>query len=204
MSLQTYQSFTPAPVKVLTESFFWVDSREKISLKTDDPTLVLFYDSSPESNALQNIFLDAAKLVGRNPIFAAVDLNTNPMISTNLGWLRINNDHPLSWVGTGFTPFIVVYRNTYPQAFYNGPPEAEALREYAITYAGQPLYYEKTFTRKLIPPPETTTSGSGSGSTQSSIPVSVPVRAPQFAGNGASPTRVAQNRQQVRSVRSQR
>lgn len=147
MSLRTTSTFSSQLVKVLKEKDFFLDSRERISYIYDDPTLILFYDSSIFSQQLQPVFLQAAISTGINPVFAAVDLTTELDIASKLGYLRMTVDHPFHWVGLATPPFIVVYRWGWPQAFYNGEYSSDLLKRYATLLAGQPGYQEKIYER---------------------------------------------------------
>lgn len=127
-------------VRVLKDTSFALKSKELVTLNYDDVILVFFDDHSDFADAIRPVFMDAAgKAAG--VIYAICDVLVNDEIAR--AFTRVSNEpnNPHHWVGSQF-PFILIYRDGWPQAFYNGPLDPEALRAYSVNTAGQPDYHE--------------------------------------------------------------
>lgn len=132
-------------IKNLKEKNFALDSKDLVTLKFDDVILVLLDTGGEDdySKALRDNFIEAGKrAVG--PVFAICNLKCETSVASAFMRIRGNLNHPFNWTAGDF-PYILVYRDGWPQAIYNGDPDAELIRKYAETDAGQPTYYEKKF-----------------------------------------------------------
>lgn len=170
MSLQTTPVFFKTNVVPLGDMDFLVNSDVKLKMAWDNCTLVLFYDASDASRSLAEIWSTTAQEVS-GPKFGAVNLMSEQRVSDALIQLKMSPDHPFSWIGSATAPFIVTYRNGWPQAFYNGNLTTEAIKNYSLQLACQPGYKEYTY--------------SGASSTPAPAPSS-PAPTPS---TGASPQR---------------
>lgn len=130
-------------VKQLTDSDFALDSKELISLKSDDCTLALFYTENPESTELSKIWVEAAsQVVG--PVFASVNMlnKDSAKIAKAFTTLASQGSNPLHWASMKALPFIMVYRGGWPVAFYNGDRAIQPIIDYSLTLACKANYYE--------------------------------------------------------------
>lgn len=144
MSLQTTPVFFKTSVLPLGDMDFLVNSDVKVKMAWDNCTLVLFYDASQESKNLAELWSEVAQEVS-GPKFAAVNLMSEQRISDALIQLRMSPDHPFSWMGIASPPFIVTYRNGWPQAFYNSNLNVDSIKNYASQLACQPGYKEYVY-----------------------------------------------------------
>lgn len=135
--------FAQQAVQQLTSRAFAIDAKEKIALKNRDCTLILFYGENTESRRLLNIWNTAASQTA-GPIFAAVNLSMERDLATSFTELLSEGGHPFHWAGLQGIPFILVYRNGWPVAFYNGERAVQPIIDYALTLACQANYREPT------------------------------------------------------------
>lgn len=134
-------AFTPETVKRLSADDFDLSSKEMIRLKHDDCILILFHVENTESYQLATIWALAAQQVA-GPIFAAINMLSERKVAEVFTRLKSNGSHPLHWASLRQYPFIMVYRQGWPVAIYNGPREVQALIDYSLTLACQAGYYE--------------------------------------------------------------
>lgn len=134
-------SFSSENIKRLGTDDFNIDSKEFITLKYDDCILILFYVENTESYQLANIWaLVAAQVAG--PIFAAINMLTEKRVAEAFTRLKSDGSNPLHWAALRQYPSIMVYRQRWPVAIYNGPREVQALIDYSLTLACEAGYYE--------------------------------------------------------------
>ncbi len=134
--------FSQETVRQLREADFDFDGKDKIRLKYEDCVLILFYVDNQESFNLCQIFQTAAvQAVG--PIFAACNCSNEKRVAKAFLDLNMMEDHPLRWAALQQFPFIVTYRQGWPQAFYNGERVTSALVDYSLTLACRVDYKEK-------------------------------------------------------------
>ena len=133
--------FAQDSVKQLSQSdFVDLESDTKINLKYRDCMLVLFYGDNVESINLATIWSVAARnTVG--PIFAATNLMIEPRIAAAFTSLNMQNGS-LHWAALKTIPFILVYQNGWPVAFYNGERSVQSIVDYALTLACKAEYHE--------------------------------------------------------------
>ena len=130
-------------VKQLKEKDFSLDKRELICLNFDDCIAVLFYSNNKESQELCKIWAGAAsQSVGT--IFCACNLDLEKGVTDNFNRLNeADRAHPLYWARLQGYPFILVYRQGWPAAMYNGERNSQAILDFALTLACNPNYVEK-------------------------------------------------------------
>lgn len=132
--------FVQSAVTRLTSSDFNLSAKERITMKWNDCMLVLFYTENEESKTLMTIWANAAKQVA-GPKFGAVNLLFERKIAETFANLN-SEDTPLKWAALKQVPFIIVYRNGWPVAFYNGERNVQAIIDYSLTLACKSEYYE--------------------------------------------------------------
>lgn len=132
--------FAQDAVRTLHQDDFNLSSETKINIKLKECMLVLFYSNNPESINLANIWLTAAKnTVG--PVFAAVNLMVERKVAEAFTSLNMQNGS-LHWAALKTVPFILVYQNGWPIAFYNGERAVQSIIDYALTLACKAEYHE--------------------------------------------------------------
>lgn len=134
-------TFSSDTIKRLTVEDFNIDGKDAITLKHNDCMLILFYVENTESYQLANIWALAAQQIA-GPVFAAINMLSERKVATALTKLKGDGSNPLHWASIRQLPFIMVYRNGWPVAFYNGAREVQAIIDYALTLACQAGYYE--------------------------------------------------------------
>lgn len=128
-------------IKRLDSNDFNLESQDLITLKSDSCVIILFYIDNNESYQLVNIFGNAANQTA-GTIFAAVNMKVERRIAEAFGKLRGDSNHPLNSFGLQQFPFILVYRNHWPVAFYNGPREVQSIIDWSLTLACSANYRE--------------------------------------------------------------
>lgn len=133
--------FAQDSVKQLHQSdFVNLESDTKINIIYKECILVLFYANNVESNNLINIWSVAAKnTVG--PIFAACNLMIERKVAEAFTSLNMQNGS-LHWAALKTIPFILVYQNGWPIAFYNGERSVQSIIDYSLTLACKAEYHE--------------------------------------------------------------
>ena len=122
------------------DDFVDLNSDTKINIKYRECMLVLFYSNNPESINLANVWLVAAKnTVG--PIFAACNLMVEKRVAEAFTSLNMQNGS-LHWAALKTVPYILVYQNGWPVAFYNGERAVQSIIDYALTLACKAEYHE--------------------------------------------------------------
>ena len=134
-------TFSSETVKRLTAEDFDLTSKEMITLKYDDCILVLFYVENTESYQLADIWALAAQQVA-GPVFAAINMLNERKVAEAFTRLKSDGSNPIHWAALRQYPFILVYRNRWPVAVYNGDREVQAIIDYSLTRACQAGYYE--------------------------------------------------------------
>lgn len=133
--------FAQDSVKQLHQSDFKdLNSDTKIDIIYKDCMLVLFYGDNLESTNLATIWSVAAKnVVG--PIFGACNLMVETRVAEAFSSLNMRNTS-LHWAALKTIPFILVYQNGWPIAFYNGERSVQSIVDYALTLACRADYHE--------------------------------------------------------------
>lgn len=131
-------------VRLLRERDFDLDKKTLVTLDYDDTILVLFDDGTDKALTLRNTIIAAAETTS-GPVFAICDIKTQYGIAAAFDRLKNLPNHPLIWAAGAF-PYILVYRDGWPQAIVNiQNPTPQGLSAYASILAGQPTYFEKYF-----------------------------------------------------------
>ena len=132
--------FAQESVKMLRESDFELDSDTRINIIYKECMLALFYTDNAESKNLVQIWSSAAKqTVG--PIFAACNVMIDRKVAEAFTSLNMANGS-LHWAGLKTFPFILVYQNGWPIAFYNGERAVQPIIDYSLTLACKADYHE--------------------------------------------------------------
>ena len=133
--------FAQDSVKQIHQSdFVDLESDTKINIIYRECMLVLFYASNIESKNLTSIWSVAAKnTVG--PVFAACNLMVEKKVAEGFASLNMQNG-ALHWAALKTVPYIIVYQNGWPIAFYNGERSVQALVDFSLTLACRADYHE--------------------------------------------------------------
>jgi len=135
--------FLEQKVRNLRDRDFFLESKTPMALRSEDCTLVLFYnDMNREDRDLSFIWQEAANRASV-VAFAAVNLRLETGVANAINLTKQDPNNPLYDFTPRGLPAIVVYRNHYPQAFYNGPRSVENIIDYALTLACDAQYHER-------------------------------------------------------------
>ena len=134
--------FAPQSVKQFRSSDFTLDSDSLICLKQKGCVLILFYIDNEESTDLCQIWADASSEAS-GPIFGACHMNLEQDVAQAFMTVKGDNNNPYSWAGLQQYPFILVYRNGIPQAFYNGERSVEPIINFSLILACTSSYKEQ-------------------------------------------------------------
>ena len=132
--------FTPNPVRNLEDSDFELNGPVKVMLKIKTCLIVLFYADNKESLNLADVW-QAVGQQGVGGVFAACNLRLNPKVAEAFNSLNTQNTS-LHWAALKTIPFILVYQNGFPVAFYNGERAVEPILDYSLTLACRSDYRE--------------------------------------------------------------
>jgi hypothetical protein len=134
--------FTYVRVRELQPDDYYLGSRTPTMLKSKDTTIILFYlPSDPTSVDLKDIWAQLSVEVG-GVSFAACNGSRQTEIMKAYVETGGNPDHPLFPFRVSGFPTIMVYRQGWPQAFYNGDRSYDQLLAYALELAWKTGYYE--------------------------------------------------------------
>ena len=132
--------FAQDAVKMLHAIDFDLESDTKINITHRNCMLVLFYTDNQESKNLVTIWSVAAKQVV-GPIFAACNLAVDRKVAEAFASLNMANGS-LHWAALKTIPFVLVYQNGWPIAFYNGERAVQPIIDYSLTLACKADYHE--------------------------------------------------------------
>ena len=130
----SFTLFSQAVVRVLRDNDFALDSKDRIIINHNECILVLFYTNDEESKEIADIWGLVAKQVA-GPIFAACNLFLESKVALAFQKLANEPNNPLNSFSMKGIPFIIVYRDGWPKAFYNGNRSVGAIADYALTLA---------------------------------------------------------------------
>lgn len=145
MSFPTYQipqrhlTFGQSSVKVLKEDDFALDSKSKIGLKDNHCTIILFHTQNTESTKLISIWSEAAASTA-GTVFAACDMLVEKKVAEKFVDLHSDVGNPLQPYALQTYPYIIVYQNGWPKAFYNGARTTQNIIDYSLNLACFPQY----------------------------------------------------------------
>lgn len=131
-------------VKELTESdFYGKKFRTPTALKSNRCHIILFYDVYDRtSSEMREIWLALAQSIA-GPVIAAVNTSAREEVMQSFYDTANDLDNPLNDFTIRGTPTILVYRNGWPQAYYNGELSFDALKKWILVLACQPGYKER-------------------------------------------------------------
>jgi len=118
-------------IKRLREADFALETRDRICLYDDACNIVLFYDESPVSKKILNIFKVVADTVA-GPSFCSCNILLEKQVSQAFMEIASNKDHPFHWVTTRNFPSIIIYKKGYPVNFYDGPADVSILTNFSM------------------------------------------------------------------------
>lgn len=137
-----YSFYSDSSVKQLTSVDFTLGSKEiKIGIVWRNCMVILFYGENRESKTLMEIFLKTARqVIGIN--FGACNLQAESEVAKAFVEAGANSG-PYHWARLKGYPFIMAYREGYPQAFYNGDLDVGPLADWSLTLACDASYFER-------------------------------------------------------------
>lgn len=149
MTARVYTSrdaFGKMGVKELTDADFFIGSASPTALKSERPHVILFYqmerNTDPDNDALFLIWRELARTIA-GPVIAAVNASERDLVMNAFANVAADLDNPLhDFSGFGF-PTIIVYRNRWPQAYYNGELSYDAIKKWILVLAMTPGYTER-------------------------------------------------------------
>ena len=123
-------------------SEFAVNSRCGVCLLTDRCTAILFY-SDATADLVGPVWEKAAEKVN-GPIMAHCNLSYEDQVRQAFSEVQSDKTNPFNWID-GEPPFVLIYRNGWPVAHYNGDPTVEAIVKFCNTLACKADYVERYF-----------------------------------------------------------
>jgi len=134
--------FKQTTVKILDNDDFNLSKPSlTITLSTlKECVLILFHSNNLESEELSIIWEKAAENAP-GITWAAVNLKNEKKIAK--AFTNLAGDEPYFWAKLKQIPFILVYRQGFPVAFYNGARETQTIVDYALDLACSPNYHER-------------------------------------------------------------
>lgn len=129
-------------IRELTDDDFDHEDDTLVKLKLKECSIVLFYAETPEAKKIAIMMANVARNAP-GPVYAYVNLQNEKKIAQAFTKLNTEMNHPYYWARLRKTPFIMVYRDGWPQAFYNGNISTQSLINYSLTKACVYSYNEK-------------------------------------------------------------
>lgn len=129
-------------VKEMGESDFWLGSATPTALKSPKCHILLFYEPVSTDQGLLQIWRDLAATIG-GPVIGAVNTSAKGEVMDAFMAVNADVDNPLNDYSGFGVPTILVYRNRWPQAFYNGELSYNALKNWILVLACKPGYRER-------------------------------------------------------------
>jgi len=116
---------------------------EGTSIQTDRPYFILFIDQKPESKRYLQMWLKMAETVKNEYCtMAYVNLTFQPNIDKNFKTLsrKSMSSHPFYWARyqSSDAPYALVYRDGWPQGFYNGGFFFQDMLNFIVTVVADP------------------------------------------------------------------
>ena len=115
-------------VKEMRETNFWLGSALPTMLKNPKCHILLFYEPSDTDDGIINIWNSIAQTTG-GPVIGTVNVSARSEIMDAFTATAQDPDNPLNSFAINGVPTVIVYRNRFPQAFYNGPWSYNALKK---------------------------------------------------------------------------
>lgn len=140
-------AFGQFKVRELGEADYFLGSATPTALKSPKCHIILFYEPGSTDPQLIEIWNTIAQTTG-GPVIAAVNTSARGEVMEAFLNTSQDPDHPLNDYAISGIPTILVYRNRWPQAFYNGELSYDALKKWILVLACKPGYRERdsTFT----------------------------------------------------------
>lgn len=138
----TITTFAQESVKILRESDFNLSMDGKAPLRYSNCIVVLFYAENRESKNVVKVWAEAASQVA-GAVPAACNLASEKRVAEFFTRLSSDANNPYHWAGLQQIPFILTFRDGYPQAFYNGDRSVVNFVDYMLTLACRAGYVEK-------------------------------------------------------------
>lgn len=144
--------FIITKVKELQPEDFYLGSDTPTKLKDRSTNIVLFYvRDDPTSEELKDIWAALGQeLAGIS--FGAVNVSRQVEIMKAFVEVGGNPDHPCFPFKVAGVPTIMVFRDGWPQAYYNGEKSYDDLLAYALELAWKVGYYEPNNTYVGVAP----------------------------------------------------
>lgn len=121
--------------RIFKEADFALETATPIALRWTDCFIVLFYNPLNETDRnIFNTFITAARK-SSVAIFATVNLQSEGRISKAFNETALNPNNPLNDFSLKEIPAVIVYRDRFPQAFYNGDFTVSALTDFTLSFA---------------------------------------------------------------------
>ena len=144
--VDAFQQFN---VKELGDSDFWVGNNPLSGKPFATPTalrstkchIILFYAPISLDPLMKDIWSRLKQDIA-GPEIAAVNVSARTELMDAFFRTAQDPDHPLNDFTISGTPTILVYRNGWPQAFYNGELSYDALKKWIIVLACKSGYKE--------------------------------------------------------------
>lgn len=148
-------------LKELRNEDFNIKSRTLIDFKEMDEDgaainkgawFILFHDQSATSQKYLRAWIELARTIGNNSCYLGhCNLNFEEKIKNN--FIKLGDkeyiNHPFSWAKLVETPFLMVYRDSWPQGFYNGTMFLEELVDFCVEIVKNDNFeITKKFTRR--------------------------------------------------------
>jgi hypothetical protein len=139
--------FKTIKIRELQAGDFYLGSETPTMTKNRDTTIIVFYALDPASGVsddlseLKDMLASLAYAIA-GVSFAVVNSSTQSEIMKAFFETGQDPDHPLYPFRVISFPTILVYRKGWPQAFYNGEINYDALQDYVLNTAWRPGYYE--------------------------------------------------------------
>jgi len=132
-------------VKEMTEGDYFLGSATPLALKSPKCHIILFYEPASTDPQLIEIWNNIAQTTG-GPVIAAVNTSARTEIMEAYLSTASDIDNPLNDFAISGLPTILVYRNRWPQAFYNGELSYDAIKKWILVLACKPGYRERDST----------------------------------------------------------
>lgn len=128
-------------VKEMKEGDMWLGSATPTAIKSQKCHIILFYEPVTTDPALISIWNALAQDIA-GPVIAGVNTSARGEIMDAFLSVEADLDNPLNWASGFGVPTILVYRNRWPQAFYNGELSYDAIKKWILILACKPGYRE--------------------------------------------------------------
>jgi len=140
-AFQTFTTFATDSVVRLSTNAFSIKEKALIALEYNECFLVLFYTENAESKNLAKIWSVVAQQTP-GPIFAGCNVLLEKKVAEAFAKVRAHPSHAFKPYALHGWPVIIVYREGFPTAVYNGPYEVQSISDWALTLACSAGYFE--------------------------------------------------------------